>query len=177
MKRLLTSLAIVYAAFVLEVAGVGASATGVEPRWLLLATAWCLWTQRLSLAALWGAACGLLMESLGSGGLGAGMLLVASLAWGIGSLRASRRWKSLTAFLLCTFLVTALGAGGFDLLARGSLPSTSDNWRTCGLLWCGQGAVTALWGCGMWMSTSGAARLSRYLLSSLSGRRQRLSAE
>lgn len=150
MIRQLALLLTVYVAFVLEASGVAAADSHVEPRWILLAAAWALWTQRLSLAVLWGGLCGLLGDVLSGGQLGVGVAVVATGVSAIGWLRRDRRWTSGMAFLFTTFLLTALCSAALTFLHQrlvGASPLAADR---LALAAAGQGVLTAVWGGGLW---------------------------
>lgn len=153
MMRLTSCAWLVYVAFVLETVGVEADPRGIEPRWLLLAAAHLVWTQRLAPAVLWGGVCGLLSDALASGPLGGDVAIVSATAWIVGWLRHDRRWTSGVACLVSTFLLTSacvLGHAALETLLAGSPWS---GFKTAGLLAFGQGAMTALWGGGLWLTS------------------------
>jgi cell shape-determining protein MreD len=170
MIRPITSLLIIYVAFVLEASAVAADPRGVEPRWLLVAAAYLVWTQRIAHAVLWGGLCGLLIDVLSGVQLGGGVAIVSPLAWGLSWLRRDRRWSSGVAFLLNTFILTALCVVAFtglaSILSGTSLPAT----RPLLFLAAGQGAMTALWGGSVWLVFRGLAGIARRILPPLDWR-------
>ena len=150
MIRQLVLLLTVYVAFVLEAGGVAATDSHVEPRWLLLAAAWALWTQRLSHAVLWGGLCGLLADTLTGGQLGVGVAVVASGVSAVGWLRRDRRWSSGIALLFTTFLLTALCSAALTFFHQRLVGAAPLDANRIALAATGQGVLTALWAGGLW---------------------------
>lgn len=171
MMNRLAWLLMVYVAFVFEATGIGAAATGVEPRWLLLASAALLWSQRLPEAVIWAGLCGFLADVLGGGPLGIGLTIYSAAACVLGWLRRSRRWQSTVSRLLLTFVYTSLCVAGLNVWTALALPTTTDGWRSIGLLACGQGAMTALWDAGLGLAAIWVTTTGRHLATALSLRR------
>ncbi|MFV0443860.1 MAG: rod shape-determining protein MreD [Planctomycetaceae bacterium] len=151
MMAQLGALVLVYCAYVVEATGITADPRGVEPRWLLLAAALVMWTQRVAPAVLWGGLCGLLMDSVSGAPLGLGLAIVSLAVWCSSWLRRDRRWSSGMALLIATFALTALSVVVTAWLSLLLTESRTPDMRRLLLLAGGQGAMTALWGGGLWL--------------------------
>ena len=171
MIRQLGLLLVVYAAFVLAASGVGSVPSHVEPRWLLLAAAWALWTQRLAHAVLWAGVCGLLIDVLTGGTMGVGVAVVSCGVSALGWLRRDRRWTSGLAFLLITFMLTAVATAGVTTLHNLLVGAAPLDARRTAIICGGQGALTALWGGGLWCLAWGVSHIGRSVAPPLEWRR------
>jgi cell shape-determining protein MreD len=162
--RTLLPLLTAYAAYVLEASGVGRDVSGVEPRWLWLATAAFVWLQPLPAAVLCAGLCGLLSDSITGLPLGRELALFAVVAWLTGVVRRQRRWQSLLAFLFLTCGLTATGVLGEEVLRQGVDHVLELDLRRTVMLAGAQGVLTALWGAGFWGFAALAGRVIAWVL-------------
>jgi hypothetical protein len=169
MIRVLIPCCVCYLACVLEVSGAGASSSGIEPRWLLLAAAHFAWTLSPGAAVLMGGVCGVCGAAAGQGELALGAAVMSAAAWLLCIVRRNRRWTSLAAYLLCVFVFTAACSAALPALgtlladSTGTVDSLGSMTAAAAIRTAAQGAVTALWGGAVWCLGRGAACIGRFL--------------
>lgn len=151
MKRTLLLAIAVYMAFVLDAAGTGI--VGLHgPSWLAIAAALCVWSQPLSAGVLSAGACGLLMDSLGSGPMGLQLAVLGTTGWLLGILRRHQRWRSTAVLIVLTFGMTSASTAAGLLIETPRESWTFDFARRSALEIAGPSAVTALWAGAIWCS-------------------------